>query len=401
MTSRRAAVVLRPRQVMLTIRGGVMLAAGIVAAVAAWRLDQPVIAALGAASATAVLGALAWQYIAPAPRVDVECDVDLIDVGAAFTVQTTVARSRTPMDVVWPLIGGAKGVGRRTAESRGKVLRSGSTTFTRRVTPARRGSYEAGPVAVIRWDPFAVTRTAFLLDASATVDVAPAVIPVNARPLLPPTSSGPSHSGRAGDRAMHARTWQPGDQRRDVHWRATARSGTLMTYEHDAVSPDHIRVMVDSGDDALGDIRVAWALSLAVCLQQSGWHALLTGIADGWTGTGGLEPAMHTVTHRDALRRIAARLPSDSDRRWPQPDTSTDAEALSRVVAVVSAEASPPEALGQSAVIVVGAEDGAVAAMVAAARDAGWRAVGAVPRNPADDLTTAVAALAALGRSGR
>jgi len=404
MNPRRAPVVLGPRQVGITIRGGVLLAAGITATVAAWRLGQPVIAGLGAAAAIAVLGALAWQYLSPVPRVDVEWDAELIDVGQPFTVHATVSRSRTPMDVVWPLIDErGNGLGRRSPEARGRVWQGNSAAFTRRVTPLRRGSYDAGPVAVVRWDPFAVTRGSFLLESSATIDVAPTIIPINARPLLPPTSSGPSHSGRAGDRAMHARTWQPGDQRRDVHWRATARTGTLMTYEHDAVSPDHIHVVVDSGDDALGDLRVSWGLSVAVSLQQAGWQAALGGVRDEADGDAPTEATSLAAfsTGRDALRRVAARLPRTTARRWPQSAHLPGQDARASVIAVVSADAPVPPAEGPSIAIIVGEDDAVVDAAVAAAQEAGWRAVGAVPDMPESALATALAALAVLGVNRR
>jgi uncharacterized protein (DUF58 family) len=404
--ARRMPTHLGPRQVGLTVRGGVMLAAGITAAVAAWRLGQPIIAGLGAAAALAVLAALAWQYLSPPPEVEIGSDTDLIDLGDAFTVRATIERTRTPVDVVWPLLDEtATGRRSRAKEMRGVTWQSANATFTRRAVPVRRGCYATGPVAVVRWDPFAVTRTAFLLDDSAVIDVAPAVHTINARPLLPPTSSGPSHSGRAGDRAMHARTWQPGDQRRDVHWRATARSGTLMTYEHDAVSPEHIAVVVDSGDDDLGDLRVAWALSLAAALVGIGWQATLS-TADP---TGAEVDAAVSLpgSRHDALRRAAARLPRSTTRRWPDPGEGVTTDAAASVIAVVSDAAVPPQRPGGSAAIVVGADGEAVDRSVAAARTAGWRAVGAVidlsdPARPESAiLGAALAELSTLHRSRR
>lgn len=405
--ARRMPGHLGPRQVGLTIRGGVMLAAGITAAVAAWRLGQPIIAGLGAAAALAVLAALVWQYLAPPPRIDIGCDTDLIDLGDTFAIRATVERTRTPVDVVWPLLDETvNGRRSRSKEVRGLTWQATNATFTRRVVPAQRGCYAAGPVAIVRWDPFAVTRTAFLLDDSAVIDVAPAAHAVNARPLLPPTSSGPSHSGRAGDRAMHARTWQPGDQRRDVHWRATARNGTLMTYEHDAVSPAHIAVIVDSGDDDLGDLRVAWALSLAASLGSLGWQATLT--AAGVTEQV-LDAAALPVSgsQRDALRRAAARLPRSAARYWPEPGEGMSSAATESVIAVVSDAAVPPQAPWGSAAIVVGTDHEAVDRTVAAARATGWRAVGAVvdpsdaTRSEGVPLSAAVAELSTLLRGRR
>ena len=398
---------LGPRQVGLTLRGGVMLAAGITSAVAAWRLDQPIIAGLGAATALTVLSALVWQYLAPPPRVEIGCDRDLIDLGDSFTVRAAVERTRTPVDVIWPLLDEtATGRRSRAKELRGLSWHATSATFTRQAFPVRRGCYAAGPVAVVRWDPFAVTRTAFLLDDSVIIDVAPAVNPINARPLLPPRSSGPSHSGRAGDRAMHARTWQPGDQRRDVHWRATARSGTLMTYEHDAVSPEHIAVVVDSGDDDLGDLRVTWALTLATSLGGVGWQATLSAVASPEAALDADTPPVPGSRH-DALRRAAARLPRSATRRWPENVEGLAMDATESVIAVVSDAAIPPQTPWGSAAIVVGADGEVVDRTVIAARAAGWRAVGAViepsaaPPSQHAALDAAVAELSTLHRSRR
>lgn len=68
------------------------------------------------------------------------------------------------------------------------------------------------------------------------------------------------------------RPYQPGDERRRVHWKATARHGELMVRESDGLGVVLVRVVVDLGMPGAGAElaagRAAWVASAAI---ERGW----------------------------------------------------------------------------------------------------------------------------------
>ncbi|WP_181871307.1 DUF58 domain-containing protein [Sphaerisporangium album] len=94
-----------------------------------------------------------------------------------------------------------------------------------------RGEIEVGPLAVVREDPFGLTRNVTEYGEDARLLVRPRVVPLGVLP-----SGRARHlEGPSGDRApsgtatFHTlREYVPGDDLRHVHWRSTARTGTLM-----------------------------------------------------------------------------------------------------------------------------------------------------------------------------
>jgi uncharacterized protein (DUF58 family) len=108
---------------------------------------------------------------------------------------------------------------------------------------SRRGIIEVGPVRTIRADPIGLVRRELVWTESTQLFVHPRTI------AIPSTSTGFVHDleGSAtrdltnSDVSFHAlREYQPGDERRYIHWKSTAKTGTYMVRQFEETRRSHI-----------------------------------------------------------------------------------------------------------------------------------------------------------------
>ena len=106
-----------------------------------------------------------------------------------------------------------------------------------------RGIVEIGPVRTIRADPIGLVRRELIWTESTELFVHPRTI------AIPSTSTGFVHDleGSAtrdltnSDVSFHAlREYQPGDERRYIHWKSTAKTGTYMVRQFEETRRSHI-----------------------------------------------------------------------------------------------------------------------------------------------------------------
>jgi uncharacterized protein (DUF58 family) len=107
----------------------------------------------------------------------------------------------------------------------------------------RRGIVAVGPVRTIRADPIGLVRRELVWTRSTELFVHPRTI------AIPSTSTGFVHDleGSAtrdltnSDVSFHAlREYQPGDERRYIHWKSTAKTGTYMVRQFEETRRSHI-----------------------------------------------------------------------------------------------------------------------------------------------------------------
>jgi uncharacterized protein (DUF58 family) len=108
---------------------------------------------------------------------------------------------------------------------------------------AHRGIVEIGPVRTIRADPIGLVRRELVWTESTELFVHPRTI------AIPSTSTGFVHDleGTAtrdltnSDVSFHAlREYQPGDERRYIHWKSTAKTGRYMVRQFEETRRSHI-----------------------------------------------------------------------------------------------------------------------------------------------------------------
>jgi uncharacterized protein (DUF58 family) len=142
----------------------------------------------------------------------------------------------------------------------------------------RRGVLTVGPLRVGRRDPLGLCRAQRQVAPAIRVLVRPRWRYLRALPLgTAPSLDGLLDTALHGSIAFHAlREYRLGDDLRRVHWRTSARLGTLMVREHVDTALPRLAVLVDDraesyGDDvdALDDVAEA-AASVVAAARRDG-----------------------------------------------------------------------------------------------------------------------------------
>lgn len=199
----------------------------------------------------------------------------------------------------------------------------------------RRGIYPLGTVTLSTSFPFGM----FLKERDLEIPGEVVVWPRTDRPVRTPTPgggrvprSGTSAQGAAGHRGEYRslRSYRPGDDPRDIHWRSSARlrEPVLREYERDGAETRWIclDLRAEPGDAAEVAVEVAAALA-ADAMAQSRSFALVAGDAflDAGEGPGQLERVL------DVLARV------DFTPHAPRPAPPVDPAAC----VLVSVEGAP------------------------------------------------------------
>ena len=228
---------------MLTGSGRAVALAGVGLLAAGTLLRWYELLALGVACLLAVVAALWWLL----RRTELVACREIIPVRvaegeravAAVTVTNTGSRRSPPLTATEQVGGHRVGV-------RLPSLARGATTTARYDLPTgRRGMYRVGPLTMARADPLRLVDVAHRHGGRSLLCVHPRVHAVDAAPIgRAQDRDGPSsQAAPQGGIAFHSlRGYVPGDDLRLIHWRSTARTGTLMV-RHNVV-PNEPRVMV-------------------------------------------------------------------------------------------------------------------------------------------------------------
>ncbi len=111
------------------------------------------------------------------------------------------------------------------------------------VPTVRRGVIPVGPVRTIRADPIGLVRRELIWTGSAEMFIHPRTI------SIPSTSTGfirdlegnPTRDLSNSDVSFHAlREYVPGDERRYIHWKSTAKTGTYMVRQFEETRRSHL-----------------------------------------------------------------------------------------------------------------------------------------------------------------
>ena len=295
--SRRAGRLPRPLRPLAPIAAcaTVLVAWGLVAhnSGAGW------VQAVGDALAGAlVVGLVGPAFVAARARVRVVANP--ADATARLPVELAVeASTRLRVEAVDPK-SAQEFVGPRRARGGG-----GDTLV---LVPAQRGAYASVTIDVASGAPFGLLwwSRRIVVDLPRELVVAPRL----GEPMtLPPRSD--QSAGEAAPRMpvpvgepRGVRPYRPGDQRRWVHWPASAHTGELMVREMEGPSAGSVTVEVHLPSDADGAERVAErALGTVTALLDRGSAVVLATTEAHGTR---IEPV---VDRRSAGRRLARAVP--------------------------------------------------------------------------------------------
>ncbi|NSC24700.1 DUF58 domain-containing protein, partial [Streptomyces albus subsp. chlorinus] len=264
---------------MLSPTGWGALVGGVALTGAGYGLGYQEAAVLGLACLLAVGAALVWT--GRAPRLTVRRRVTPRKVArgdsAEGTVTLTSAQGRTRRGLEL-----TDSCGETALTLRVPPLAAGAEHTVRYALPTeRRGRLALGPVRLERTDPLGLARRVRVFGhregGTDTLLVRPRVC------LLPVLPSGTAHhlEGPTSDTAdegsltFHAlREYVLGDDLRRVHWRSSARTGTLMVKQLVDVSLPHTTVVLDTRSAAYRteddfELAVDCAASVAFAAARS------------------------------------------------------------------------------------------------------------------------------------
>lgn len=245
-------------------------------------------------------------------------------------------------------------------------------------TARRRGVFTGGQIVLTSGAPFGLTRSRRRVHVDTSVIVVPRWVELRTFPILEPSSS-PSDTLHerartgAGEEFLGVRDYRPGDPRRHVHWRSTARAGRLVVREFEEMTQNRVAVVLaaaDSGQppDSSFESLVSAAASIGIyalrtghplelwCwssegtvdrLRQPGSHALLDRLAGASPGEGESHAGTCAPLAAEAARSLGRRgtvviCTGASDQ--PADDVSHAVQAVqsagSRAIVVVADEPS-------------------------------------------------------------
>lgn len=223
-----------------------------------------------------------------------------------------------------------------------------------RHTFAQRGLYRFDGFRIATRFPFTLFRKSRDADDASDVLVLPRVLRV--RPPPPrPRGQGQGASQRLGRRGefFGLREWRQGDDRRDIHWASTARTGRVVVREHQDELERQVQIAVDNAlppplvaalaaddvgradQDVVDAFEAAISMTASLCAAylEAGWAVALV------TRGGGVPMSAGRPQLTRILRELAL-LPAVTDER-PLPALEPRADRVLVVPRGVRADGRP------------------------------------------------------------
>ena len=183
------------------------------------------------------------------------------------------------------------------------------------ISSRHRGLINVGPARAVRSDALGLLRRVRMWDEPVLLHVHPRTVrvPFDATGFQLDVEGVSTGKLSSSDVSFHAlRDYEPGDDRRAVHWQSTARLGKLIVRQYEETHRSHHVIVLDTSRDAWDHdafetaVSAAGSLGLAN-LRESRPVSLTT--TEGWLPSG---VAMRML---DALSEVKARSFGDLSRR--------------------------------------------------------------------------------------
>jgi uncharacterized protein (DUF58 family) len=197
--------------------------------------------------------------------VGLSLDRDRVVVGEAATVTLLV---RNPTRFRLPAVKSEVPVGRGLAEYfLGSIPRQGRTSRQFPVPTSKRGVVRVGPVRTVRADPIGLLRREYVWTSHLDLFVHPVTVPIPATStgLIRDLEGNPTRDLTDSDVSFHAlREYAPGDDRRHIHWKSTARTGRLMVRQFEETRRSRLVIALSlASDDYHSEEEFELAVSVA------------------------------------------------------------------------------------------------------------------------------------------
>ena len=262
-----AAATLRPAGALVLVAATLGLGMGIVFGWVEWMVGGAIALLLLAMSIPFLFGARSYD-------VDLVLAHERIVAGNGMTGEIVVRndsrRAALPGRLDIP-------VGAGLVEFGVPLLRPGHTVSQPLEIPAlRRGIVAIGPATTVRSDPVGLLRREHAFDDVHQLYVHPRTVglPSTSAGLIRDLEGSPTRRLVDSDMSFHAiREYAPGDSRRQVHWKSTAKTGQLMVRQYEESRRSRMAVVLGVAEAEYAD---ADEFELAVsCAASLGLRAVL------------------------------------------------------------------------------------------------------------------------------
>ncbi|MBO1753273.1 DUF58 domain-containing protein [Actinotalea sp. BY-33] len=196
-------------------------------------------------------------------------DVELTSSGGSHRLDRLEIAERAARE-----LSGAGGLRARVQRAPGRL------TLTYAISPERRGRWAVGPLEVRRRDLFGTTHSRGPLGEPMLVGVRPRVAPLS---LQEASSSQDVDRAALGAKTASPddsslREYRAGDDLRRVHWRSSARRGTLVVRQDERSGRRPASVLLDiATEDEAAEWSISAAASMALALLDGGHHTRILG----------------------------------------------------------------------------------------------------------------------------
>ena len=255
---------------MLTRTGWTAVVASIVLLITSVALGWLEPATIAVAALMGIASGLLWVLYRPSLQVEHEVSRLRVTVGdpAEATVRVTNTSGRPSLPMM-----GLDRVGSRVVEvplPRLAPKRSSSTTYP--LPTHHRAVLGIGPLQLTRADPFGFVRFEQRRGEATVLYVHPTRHALRGMPasLERHLDGATSDTAPRGSQVFHAlREYVPGDARRLIHWKTSARTGTLMVREHVDPSLPDLTVILDTRRTQHSPESFESAIEVAASLLQA------------------------------------------------------------------------------------------------------------------------------------
>lgn len=205
----------------------------------------------------------------------------------------------------------------------------GHTVVPAAVAASARGVIEVGPLTLSRRDPLGLLQRKVTWRDRHRIHVHPRTV------FLPPGSAGlvrdldgaASRRLTDSDLSFHAvREYVQGDAMRHVHWRSTAKTGTLMVRQYEESQTARSAILFDANraeyaSDEEFELGVSVAASVSMQAVREGRERF---VASQWT-PGRLRPSI------DGLEELPSQTLSQLLDAWAELEVAEEAQAIERL----------------------------------------------------------------------
>ncbi|MGH3382591.1 MAG: DUF58 domain-containing protein [Actinoallomurus sp.] len=233
-------------------------------------LGYPVLVALAAGAFAVLVAAGGFVTIRPSVQLTRQVTPDRTTVGEPALGRIHVRNTARRPSVAFTAV---DRIGAETVALDVRTVAAGGMRAVNYPLPApRRGRIPLGPLTVERSDPFGLFRWARRQTSDDVLWVHPRIHPMRALPVgVVLDYEGRTHeNARLGTVTFSAlREYVPGDDPRQIHWRSTARLGTLVVREHIDTTEPTTTVVLDTRAEAFDADSFEHAVEVAASVVRT------------------------------------------------------------------------------------------------------------------------------------